>query len=149
MRLFCTSPHGDDDPTVKALKDEVAYLRAQLAAVEARAESAILAEQARTQHYRDAFEHLVDARAKVQLEFLRRDMAHIRKEADAPPAPVSAPGETDPPWITGNLAAGGHLEEPDFRVPENYGRTEEELTEATIEQEAQRREEERLAAAAR
>jgi len=138
MRLFCTAPHGDEDPTVKALKDEVAYLRAQLAAADKR-----------TEHYRDAYEHLVDQRGKHQLEFLRREMAIREANAGIPtqvPPPVP-PSDNMPPWIEQNLHAGGHLEEDEgVRLPENYGRTEEELAEATIEQEAQAREDARLAA---
>jgi len=149
MRFLCTAPHGEDDPTVKALRDEVAYLREQLAAAQQRYDRDVAAAEARVQHARDAYEHLVDARMKTQLEFLRGDVRKMAQEAGAQPAPArQQQASVEPPWITAGLAAGGHLEEDEpGRPPENYGASEEELEEATIEAEAERRERERLAAA--
>ena len=83
MRLLCTAPHGNDDPAIQILKDQVEYLREELKA-----------ERARTQHYRDAYEALVDFRTKQQLEFLRGDVAKMQRDANAPPAP---PAEPAPP----------------------------------------------------
>ena len=137
MRLLCTAPHGNDDPAIQILKDQVEYLREELKA-----------ERARTQHYRDAYEALVDFRTKQQLEFLRGDVLKMQRDANAPPAPPAEPsGDTTPAWLQAQLAAGGHLEEDHPTLPENYGRTAEELEEATLEQESERREQERLAAA--
>ena len=90
----------------------------------------------------------MDFRTKQQLEFLRGDVAKMQRDANAPPAPpAEPPGDTTPAWLQAQLAAGGHLEEDRPTLPENYGRTAEELEEATLEQESERREQERLAAA--
>lgn len=141
MRLLCYDDHGRgavaQDPLVEQLRAEVAYLRGELRD-----------ERGRSDHYRDAFEMLVSQRMKLELEALRTQRTRGAggqgdpPDAEAPGAPPMAP------WMETTLHAGGHLEEDRERLP-NLGASEEELAEETIEFEAQRREEERLAAAGR
>lgn len=128
-----------DDPLVAVLRElaaakdqEIAYLRVLLAK-----------EQERSERVREEC-LIIAARQAAQ------DVQFYRTAREAPPLKVA---DTIPPYRDGvppYLAnqAHGQIDEDDLQdaVPENAGLTEDELADQTIEDEAKRRESERLMA---
>lgn len=132
---------GADDPGTDPLvaelharvadKDqEIAYLRALLAR-----------EQERAERIREECLVVADRRAAQDVAFYRtaRSSPPLKEVSTEPPSRDGIPN-----YLANSLAE--HVEPDDAERPENYGLTDEDLAEQTIEDEQNRREAERLAA---
>ena len=122
----------DQSPLVGQLRAEVSYLRAERTKDQERFERLEM-------RYRDELIALANRHVAAELDWRRQP---------GPAAPRLMPeGQAGPGMdlLTARLHANASIEEEEPIAPENYGVTEDELAERTIEAEARRREEERLA----